>query len=228
MPVRRGPTIIASDVGSTVAANQAGAVSLFWLPLGAGGPAVVRLSGRVFEVLSARFARRKALDLYHSALVVTLPEGSFAIEMTPVVDERGWKRGVVAEGAVGMRMAGRFRRFRYEVRRWPGGVIPDVSEAVESPLLLTSDLGIARDLYGLVEGIPTPVWGRDELHTGEMWNSNSLISWLIVRSGLPVQSISFPAAGRAPGWNAGILTAARHTFEGRAREGTAGNASAAR
>ena len=37
--------------------------------------------------------------------------------------------------------------------------------------------------------VPTPVWGRDELRAGEMWNSNSLISWLIARSGLDVESI---------------------------------------
>jgi hypothetical protein len=34
-----------------------------------------------------------------------------------------------------------------------------------------------------------PVWGRDELGAGEMWNSNSLISWLIARSGLDVEAI---------------------------------------
>ena len=31
--------------------------------------------------------------------------------------------------------------------------------------------------------MPTPVWGRDELRAGEMWNSNSLTSWLIVAAG---------------------------------------------
>ena len=49
------------------------------------------------------------------------------------------------------------------------------------------------------------VWGRDELHTGEMWNSNSLISWLIARSGLDVDSVALPTGGRAPGWRAGIV-----------------------
>ena len=32
--------------------------------------------------------------------------------------------------------------------------------------------------------VPTPVWGRDELGTGDMWNSNSVISWAIACGGL--------------------------------------------
>jgi hypothetical protein len=42
-----------------------------------------------------------------------------------------------------------------------------------------------------------------------MWNSNSLISWLIARSGLDVESIRPPVGGRAPGWRAGIVVARR-------------------
>src|SRR5215204_3474976 len=57
--------------------------------------------------------------------------------------------------------------------------------------------------------MPTPVWGRDELATGEMWNSNSVIAWLIARSGLDVESIHAPAGGRAPGWSAGLIVARR-------------------
>ena len=96
--------------------------------------------------------------------------------------------------------AGRFRLFRYEIRRWRDGVIPDVAEAVESPQRLSDDAECARRLLELVPQVPTPVWGRDELRAGEMWNSNSLISWLIARSGLDVESIRPPAGGRAPGW----------------------------
>ena len=46
-----------------------------------------------------------------------------------------------------------------------------------------------------------------------MWNSNSLISWLIARSGLDVDSIQPPAGGRAPGWQAGIVVARRQLPE---------------
>ena len=183
-------------------------VDLYWLPLGAGGHSV-RFNGRVFEAVAARLDRRPPSDLYHSALVARLPEGSFVIEMAPVRDGDGAARGVVAEGAVGSRWAGRLRVFRYEVRCWPDGVIPDVGEAVESPLRLTRDAGLARRLPGEAAQVPTPVWGRDELDAGEAWNSNSLTAWLIARCGLSVESIHPPKGGRAPGWHAGLVVAAR-------------------
>jgi len=75
-------------------------VDLYWLPLGAGGHSV-RLNGRVFEAVAARLERRPACDLYHSALVVRVPEGRFVIEQAPSSDSNGVERGVVAEGAVG-------------------------------------------------------------------------------------------------------------------------------
>ena len=183
-------------------------VDLYWLPLGAGGHSV-RLNGRVFEAMAARLARRPACDLYHSALVVRVPEGRFVIEQAPISDGNGVERGVVAEGAVGSRWAGRFRIFRYELRRWRNGVIPDVREAVESPRRLTDDPGTSRRLLDLVPFVPTPVWGRDEQGAGEMWNSNSFISWLIASSGLDAESIHVPAGGRAPGWRAGLVVARR-------------------
>src|SRR6266498_4781819 len=182
-------------------------IDLYWLPLGAGGHSV-RLNGLVFEALAARLQRRDRCDLYHSALGLYVPEGRFVSEQAPAWGESG-ERGVVAEGPVGTRAAGRFRLFRYEVRRWRDGVIPDVAEAVDSPRRLSDDADCARRLLELVPEVPTPVWGRDELHAGEMWNSNSLIAWLIARSGLRVESVPLPAGGRAPGWDAGIVVAER-------------------
>jgi hypothetical protein len=187
---------------------QRSSVDLYWLPLGAGGHSV-RLNGRVFEAVAARLGRRSPCDLYHSALVVRVPEGRFVIEQAPISDSNGVERGVVAEGAVGSRWAGRFRLFRYELRRWRNGVIPDLSEAVESPRRLTGDPCMSRRLLDLVPFVPTPVWGRDELGAGEMWNSNSFISWLIASSGLDAESIHVPAGGRAPGWRAGLVVAGR-------------------
>jgi hypothetical protein len=169
----------------------------------------VRLNGRAFEAAAARLERRDRRDLYHSALEVRVPGARVTIEMTPVPAGPGAVRGVVAEGAVGTYAAGRFRLFRYEVRRWRDGVIPDIAEAVESPRRLSDDPERARRLLGLVPEVPTPVWGRDELRAGEMWNSNSLTSWLIVRSGLDVEAIRPPHGGRAPGWRAGIVIARR-------------------
>jgi hypothetical protein len=183
------------------------AIDLYWLPLGAGGHSV-RLNGLVFEAIAARLQHRGRADLYHSALEVHVSEGRFVIEQAPAWGTSG-ERGVVAEGPVGMRAAGRFRLFRYEVRRWRDGVIPDVAEAVESPQRLSDDTDRARGLLELVPEMPTPVWGRDELRTGEMWNSNSFISWLLVRSGFDAATIRLPPSGRAPGWDAGVVVAQR-------------------
>jgi hypothetical protein len=169
----------------------------------------VRLNGRVYEAVVAGWERRERLDLYHSALEVRTPRDRYTVEMAPVPDGRGAERGVVAEGPVGARWAGRFRLFRYEVRRWRGGVIPDLDEAVESPLRLTTDPEAVERVLDLVPGVPVAVWGRDELGAGEMWNSNSLISWVLVRAGLPVEAVPLPAGGRAPGWDAGAVVARR-------------------
>jgi hypothetical protein len=140
---------------------------------------------------------------------VEAPDGRFVIEQAPAGRSDGPERGVVAEGAVGSRRAGRFRIFRYEVRLWRDGVIPDVAEAVESPRRLSTDIAVARRILELAPSVPTPVWGRDELELGEMWNSNSVIAWLISRSGLSPGAIEPPAGGRAPGWHAGLEAARR-------------------
>jgi hypothetical protein len=197
---------------NAAAGRESAAVDLYWLPLGAGGH-FVRLNGRVFEAAAARAERRPACDLYHSALEVRVAAARFVIEMAPVRDAGGGQRGVVAEGPVGTRSAGRFRIFRYEIRRWRDGHIPDVGEAVGSPRRLTDERAFAQRVLDLVPQVPTPVWGRDDLETGDMWNSNSVTAWLIARSGMDIESIQPPPAGRAPGWQAGIVVARRQEAE---------------
>lgn len=192
---------------SVAASAENVGIDLYWLPLGAGGHSV-RWNGRIFEWVAAALERRDRRELYHSALEIRVPEARFVIEQAPAWRDSA-ERGVVAEGTVGARALGRFRLFRYEIRRWRDGVIPDVAEAVDSPQRLSDDADCARRLLELVPRVPTPVWGRDELDAGEMWNSNSLISWLLVRSGLDVQSLHPPEGGRAPGWTAGIAVARR-------------------
>jgi hypothetical protein len=196
-----------TPLGATADLETA-AVDLYWLPRGAGGH-FVRLNGRVFEAAAARAARRPACDLYHSALEVRVATARFVIEQAPVRDDRGERRGVVAEGPVGIRWAGRFRILRYEIRRWRDGRIPDVDEAVDSPRRLTDERSRAQRVLDLVPQVPTPVWGRDDLKTGDMWNSNSVIAWLIARGGIDTESIHPPTAGRAPGWHAGLVVARR-------------------
>jgi hypothetical protein len=180
-------------------------VDLYWIPLGA-GQRVVRLSGKLFEAIGARLQRRPICDLYHSALVVVVPEGRFTIEQTPVPDLHGERRGVVVEGPVGSRLAGRFRLFRYEIRRWREGVIPDIGEAVAGPVRLSDDPAVARRILDLVPSVPPLVWGRDEFHTGEMWNSNSVTAWLLATAGIDA-GVEPPSGGRAPGWRAGLRVA---------------------
>ena len=133
-------------------------VDLYWLPLGAGGHSV-RLNGLVYEWIVERVAGRAPLDLYHAGLEVDVPEGRYVVEMTPIPAGDAALRGVVAEGAVGSRLLRSFRIFRYEVRRWRGGRIPDAAEAVDSPRRLTEDVRTARHLLELVPSVPTHVWG---------------------------------------------------------------------
>jgi len=52
-------------------------------------------------------------------------------------------------------------------------------------------------------------WGRDELGAGDMWNSNSLVSWALARTGHDMNVIRPPINGRAPGWKAGLWLADR-------------------
>jgi hypothetical protein len=172
-------------------------VDLYWLPLGAGGR-FVRFNGRVYELIHAFFDHRGPLDLYHSALEVTVSDERFVIENSwPIPKATGVSRGVTVEGPVGSRYLGRFRAFRYEVRRWSEGTIADVDEAVASPRRLSDDEAQARRVLSLTEHVPAFVWGRDQLGTGEMWNSNSVISWVLARSGLSAGDIHPPAGGRA-------------------------------
>jgi hypothetical protein len=81
-----------------------------WIPLGA-GQRVVQASGKTFEALSAAARRRPTCDLYHSALRIVGPEGVYVIEMAPIPDAHGERRGVVAEGPVGLRHAADFACF---------------------------------------------------------------------------------------------------------------------
>jgi hypothetical protein len=181
---------------------------LYWLPLGASAY-VVRLSGRAFEAITARLQHRPRRALFHSALEVVTPDARFIIEMTPIPAHGEQDRGVVAEGAVGTRWARPFRVFRYEIHRCRSGVIPDVASAIGSPVQVSTDPTVAQRVLELALSIPTPVWGRDELRAGEMWNSNSVTSWLLARSGIDMEDIRPPGDGRAPGWNAGLAVAGR-------------------
>lgn len=188
--------------------HPSSSVDLYWIPLGAGAH-VVRTSGRLFESLVAAHERRERQALFHSALEVRLDGARYVIEMTPAWDDHHTQHGAVCSGPVGFRLLGHSQLFRYQVRRWRDGAIPDAAAAVDSPLTLSCDRDSSRLLLSLAPRFPTRTWGRDELDTGEMWNSNSLTSWLLARSGHDLSTVAPPAGGRAPGWAAGLTVAAR-------------------
>jgi hypothetical protein len=179
---------------------------LLWIPLGA-GTFVVRWSGVIIDAVMAFFQQRPRSTLLHSALQIYTPEGRYVIEQTPESSGDGASHGVVAGGAVAMRAAGRFRVFRYEIRRWFGGSIPDAVYAVGGAVQLTTDIDTVRRILAAIPGVPTPVWGRDEFETGEMWNSNSVIAWVLSVSGIDATSIHPPDGCHAPGWRAGSAAA---------------------
>lgn len=185
--------------------NLVSSVDLYWLPLGAGGHSV-RLNGKVFEYFAVALARRDRRDLYHSALIVANEDARWTIELGP---EQKGEHGRVAGGSVGSVILGSLRLFRYEARCWRDGIIPDIDEAVASPVRLSTDPEVASRILDLAPKIPTLVWGRDELGTGEMWNSNSVTSWLLERAGVDTDRIEMPPNGRAPGWDAGVIVARR-------------------
>ena len=99
--------------------------------------------------------------------------------------------------------------FRYEIRRWPDGVIPDIADAIDSPVVISSDADEVARVLELLPEVPSKVWGRDEARTGDMWNSNSVVSWTLARAGCADRAGRPPLHGRAPGWDAGITIATR-------------------
>ena len=181
-------------------------VALYWLPLGAGDH-VVRVVGRIYEAFVATRDGRDPCDLYHAALEVHVDGHRYVLESAPAWDRAAPDRGVVAEGAVMLPLLGRSKWFRYEVRRWRDGVIPDAWAAVDGPRRIATDRHRARRILDLAPHFPTHTWGRDAIHVGDMWNSNSLIAWLLAGSGHDLGAIRPPVRGRAPGWTAGLVAA---------------------
>ena len=188
-------------------------VDLYWLPLGAGGHSV-RLNGRVYESWWPRMPRggRPSTSTTPRSWFAC-PAGRFVIEQAPVRDGNGRERGVVSEGPVASRWAGRWRIFRYEVRllarrldtgRRRGGRQPAATNERSScgtPAARAraagadADVGTRRVLRG----------GDVELELAESPGSLSA-------AGSRLASIRPPAGGRAPGWNAGVTVARRRSL----------------
>ncbi|MGD9933292.1 MAG: hypothetical protein AB7T37_06190 [Dehalococcoidia bacterium] len=180
--------------------------SLYWMPVGAGTSRFQQASLRLWETIEAARARRSRTKLYHSALKLRLAEeGAFTLELTPAF--LGGPLPPLATGPVGVRGADRFRLFRYQLRRVPGETLPDEEWAEGDPFHLTDDCEAVRRVVDLGPSVPPHVWGRRVRGTDEMWTSDSVISWLLVRAGIDLSSVAIPPGGRAPGWGAGLVVA---------------------
>lgn len=115
-------------------------LDLYWIPQGAGDPLpIVRWNGRLYEAVDARRLRRQRCALYHAALEVVAGEMRYVIEMAPAPRGGTHDRGAVVQGPVGAWWLGLSRYFRYEVRCWRDGVIPDRQHAVGGARRRVSD-----------------------------------------------------------------------------------------
>lgn len=187
---------------------SAPSVDLWWLPVGAGGRVVVRTS-RWWEILRARREHRPPSPLFHAALDLHVGGRRLVVEMTPTWGQPAAARGVVVTGPVGARALGRLPFFRYVVRAWTDGILPDHAFAVAPPTAIPLTRASAEALLRALPEVPALTWGRTAPGTGDMWNSNSVIAWLLTRAGVDAAALAPPAPGRAPGWTAGIAVARR-------------------
>lgn len=201
-----GPSVGPDSSGDE--GNLSASATLLWIPVGAGGHVVVHTSAW-WEWYRATRERRPRQRLFHATLEVLADGIEHTIEMTPAWGSGHGFRGVVATGAVGSRWLGRFRLFRFEVRCWPGGVIPDRLFAVEPRYTWALTESEARQLLDTVASVPNHVWGRRVPGSVDMWNSNSLIAWLLETIPVNARAVLPPDGGRAPGWLAGIEVAGR-------------------
>ncbi len=199
-------------------------IALWWLPVGAGGHFVIHTS-KWWESVRAWRERRAARPLFHAALEIVTGQERYVIEMAPAWGRGSGSRNVVATGPVGLGWLGRLRLFRYEVRCWNGGDIPDRAFAPAPPVVIPLASDEAEPLLRRVGEVPRYIWGRDpgkggdpqracasgrtctSGRVGDMWNSNSLISWLLATSGIATDGLVPPDGGSAPGWAAGVAIA---------------------
>lgn len=180
-------------------------VAVWWIPVGAGGWLVRRASG-LWERMAASREGRAAQPLLHAAIEMTGPRGRSVIEMAPAWSGPRTARGVVGTGPVGLPVLGLSVFFRYEIRCWRDGTIPDLAFALTPPRIHETSEVVADAIIMDAARAPCYVWGRDVLGIDDMWNSNSLISWLLTRAGIDEHP---PADSRAPGWLCGIEAARR-------------------
>ena len=189
--------------------SEVATIIVWWLPIGAGAPSrVSRVTSQWWEQIIAKREHRAPKRLVHAALEVHIENERFLIEMAPEWSTyHGSHRGVVKSGPVGNRFLGRSKLFRYEIRCWIDGDLPDRQYAIGGPVAVSQDESAAHNLLESIADVPNLTWGLKPPGTGDMWNSNSLVSWLLTKAGIDAVNLSPPPGTRAPGWAAGITVA---------------------
>ena len=182
-------------------------VELYWMPVGAGTSRFQQASLRLWEAFEAARARRPRANLYHSALKLRTDGKTRTLELMPAFVRV--PAPPLRTGPVGLGVAGRTRLFRYQLVGLEADSLPDEEWATDSPQVLSKDEAMARRILQLASQTPAHTWGRRVRGTSEMWTSDSVVSWLLIRSGVDIAAIRIPGGGRAPGWIAGIELAAR-------------------
>ncbi len=180
-------------------------IDLFWLPVGAGTPRAQQFSLACWEAVAALLSRRKRAALYHPALKMRQGAVTYTLELTPVFV--GEPAAPAMTGPVGLRAAGRFKLFRYQLRCYEADSLPDEEWAVESPIRLSTECELVERIREAAATVPPHAWGRRAPGTHEMWTSASVVSWLLTECGIDAGAIALPRGGRAPGWQAGLEVA---------------------
>lgn len=175
--------------------------------MGAGGRKIVDTCTRLYESVVSALEHRDRKVLLHTALVIHTGLSRKVIECAwPTPDDQTAARGAVVVGPVFTYFLGRFRPFRYEIRCWENGTIPDLDYAMGCQLV-SEDTVTAERIVAASASVPPHRWGRDELGTDEMWNSNSVIAYALAKAGVQAMDLEPPPVGRAPGWVSGIVAA---------------------
>lgn len=169
-------------------------------------------TSRWWELMSARRDRRAPQQLVHAALELFTRGERYVIEMTPEWGQPPAASGVAATGPVGVKALGRFRMFRYVVRAWPNGVLPDREYAVAAPTSIRLRRTQAQGLLDNLPHVPLHTWGRAVPPSTDMWNSNSLIAWALCRTGVDACTLTPPVGCRAPGWIAGVAAGTHQPY----------------
>ena len=149
----------------------------------------MRLNGRIFEAVGRGLEQRDRVRPLPLRMVVRVPEGEFVIEQAPVGTERELAASS-PKAPVGSRWARADSDLPLRdppLARWRD---PGRRRGGRQPAAADRGFPLRAGRARSCANVPMPVWGRDELGTGEMWNSNSVVAWLIARSGLAVDAVA--------------------------------------